>query len=42
MPGPAMVRTLVYEKPSAVVGTMSMEIPRCFLTSVLVRTASQM
>ncbi len=37
---PAMVCTGVQEKPSAVVGTTSIEMPRCFLASGLVRTAS--
>ena len=36
-----LVDTGVQEKPSAVVGTISTEMPRCFLASVLVRTASQ-
>ena len=37
---PDMVCTGVQEKPSAVVGTISIEMPRCFLASGLVRTAS--
>ena len=38
---PAIVCTGVQEKRSAVVGTVNIEMPRCFLASGLVRTASQ-
>ncbi|CFS53535.1 Uncharacterised protein [Mycobacterium tuberculosis] len=44
MSGPAMVCTGVQEKPSAVVGTINTDMPRCFLApedSGLVRTANQ-